>query len=105
MRLVYCKNNINDHTGKVTDLWYDEANNIYYRILYPRTGDIYYVDTKDCTIENGILYHEIITNDDVDKLFIHYCRQHAGCRGCKYAYEAKCKECFIRDHKKGLNII
>ena len=58
MRLIYCKNNINKHTGKVTDL-YHEDNNIYYRILYPRTGDIYYVNIHECKIENGILYHEI----------------------------------------------
>ena len=105
MRLIYCKNNMNNHTGKVTYLYHDDASNVYYRILYPRTGDIYYINIHECEIKDGILYHEIIGKDDVDKLFIYYCRQHAGCRGCKYENENKCKECFIRDHKKGLTII
>ena len=59
MRLVYCKNNVNNHTGVVTDLYMDDANKVYYRISYPRTSDIYYVDINDCEIKDRILYHEI----------------------------------------------
>ena len=59
MRLVYCKNNMNNHTGVVTDLYMDDANKVYYRISYPRTGDIYYVGINDCEIKDRILYHEI----------------------------------------------
>ena len=59
MRLIYCKNNINKHVGQVKELWH-KNNEIYYKIVYPRTGDIYYVKAKDCKLENGILYHEII---------------------------------------------
>ena len=59
MRLIYCKNNTNNHTGRVTDLYMDDANNVYYRVFYPRTGDIYYVGINDCEIKDRILYHEI----------------------------------------------
>ena len=99
MRLLYIYDtNENNLIGYVVGLYTDDNtnNNMYYKIKYPRTSAIKYVNVNDVQMDDqGRLYYtgENYTN----KLFIQHCRRYAGCTGCKYEQYNDCKQRFIKD--------
>ena len=96
MVYVYDKYNPTN-IGYVKGLYKDYANNLYYCILFPRTDDRLYINVHNMHMdENGMMYFEG-DDGDINKMFIKYCKQFAGCTGCKYANYDNCKELFIRD--------
>ena len=100
MKIVYVYDKYNPtNTGYVKGLWRDDANNLYYAVNFPRQGDTQYININELqSDETGRMYYEG-DNGDINKIFITFCKQHAGCTGCKYEQYDNCKERFIKDQE------